>query len=97
MTIILPLILPLGIGGIGGFILGYAVKKVYKPAIVIGLLTFTTAYLAYANIIKLDIGELETISTFVSTVGPFVIMSITSSLLLMSGFIIGLISGLKKS
>lgn len=96
LTSILPLILPLGVGGIGGFIVGYAVKKIYKPAIIIGLFTLSIAYLAYANIINLNIGELETISRFISTIAPFIIMYITSSLLFMSGFLVGLISGLKR-
>ncbi|MFQ5758156.1 MAG: FUN14 domain-containing protein [Candidatus Bathyarchaeia archaeon] len=93
---ILPLILPLSIGGIGGFFVGYAVKKVYRLAVIIGAFVFSVAYMAYANVIDLDVGELaETASTFVATFGPFIV-PLASSLLFMGSFIVGLIFGLTK-
>lgn len=93
---ILPLILPLSLGSIGGFFLGYAVKKVYKLAIIIGLFIFSIVYLAYINIINLNIGEVETVLAFIANIGPFIVASLTSSLLFMGSFAIGLVSGFKK-
>ena len=96
LTSILPSILPLSIGGVGGFFVGYAVKKVYRLAVIIGAFVFLVAYMAYVNVINVDIGELvETASTLVATFGPFII-PLTSSLLFMGSFIVGLIFGLTK-
>jgi uncharacterized membrane protein (Fun14 family) len=95
-TPILPLILPMSLGGVGGFFVGYATKKVYKIAIAIGVIAFSVAYLAYVGIINLNISELETISTLASTFGSAVIAALTSSVVLMGSFIVGVLSGLKK-
>jgi uncharacterized membrane protein (Fun14 family) len=96
VTSILPLILPLSVGGIGGFFIGYAFKKVYRPAIIVGAFIFSFLYMAYAKVISLNSGELETVSTFIVTFGSSAIALLTSSLLFMGGFAIGLISGIKK-
>lgn len=97
LTSILPVIFPLSIGGIGGFFVGYAVKKVFRLAMVIGVFIFSIAYMAYVNVINLNINALvETVSTFVATLGPFIITPLTSSLLLMGSFIVGLLFGLTK-
>jgi uncharacterized membrane protein (Fun14 family) len=93
---ILPLILPMSLGGVGGFFVGYATKKVYKIAITIGLVVLSVAYLAYVGIINLNINELETISTLISTFGPAVIVALTSSLVFVGSFIVGLLSGFKR-
>lgn len=96
ITSILPLILPLSAGGIGGFLIGYAVKKVYRPALIIGALIASLAYLAYVNVISLNAGELETMSAFIVTFGSSVVALLTSSLLFTGSFAIGLVSGMKK-
>ena len=96
-TSLLPLILPLSAGGVGGFLIGYAVKKVYKPALIIGALIAAVVYMAYANVITLNASELETMSTFLVTFSSSLMALLTSSLLFTSGFAIGLVSGLKKA
>lgn len=96
MTSILPLILPLSVGGVGGFFIGYAVKKVYRSAIIVGAFVFSLVYLAYVNIISFNVSELEAVSALISTFGSSIVALLTSSLLLMGSFAIGLISGMKK-
>lgn len=96
LTPILPLIVPLSVGGIGGFFLGYMVKKVYRLAVIIGAFVFLMAYMAFVGVINLNIGELTgTVSAFVAAFSPFVV-PLTSSLFFMGSFIIGLIYGLTK-
>jgi uncharacterized membrane protein (Fun14 family) len=96
MSEVLMSILPLSIGGISGFFVGYAVKKVYRLAFIIGAFIFSIAYMAHLNVVNLDIRELiETASTLVATFGPFIV-PLTSSLLFMGSFIVGLIYGLTK-
>jgi len=49
----------LGIGGIGGFIAGYALKKLMKiVAIVIGIFVLALVYLGYKGIITINYEEL---------------------------------------
>ncbi len=96
VTLILPLILPLSFGCIGGFIMGYAAKKVYRPAIIVGAFIFSVICLAYAKVISLNISELETVSTLIVAFAPSIIALLTSSLLFMGGFAVGLVSGLMK-
>jgi len=56
---ITPLVYQLGLGGIGGFIAGYALKKMMKlAAIVIGLFVLALVYLGYQGIISINYGEL---------------------------------------
>ncbi len=55
-----PLIGELGIGGVGGFLVGFAVKKAAKIiAVIIGLFFLSLQYLAYENIITIDYGALK--------------------------------------
>jgi uncharacterized membrane protein (Fun14 family) len=92
----LPLIIPLGMGGFGGFFVGYAVKKIYRLAMIIGVFIFSIAYLTYAEVIDLNVsGLVETVSTLVATAIPFII-PLTSSLLFVGSFIAGFVYGLTK-
>jgi len=60
MSAITPLVYQLGIGGVGGFIAGYALKKLMKiVAIIIGLFIIALVYLGYRGIISINFGELE--------------------------------------
>jgi len=57
---IIPFVYQLGIGGIGGFIAGYAFKKITKLiAIIIGLFFAALIYLGYKGIININYGKLE--------------------------------------
>lgn len=53
------LIYQLGLGGIGGFIAGYALKKFMKiVAVIIGLFILALVYLGYQGIIDINYSEL---------------------------------------
>ena len=60
MSAVLPsLIYQLGVGGAGGFIVGYAVKKISKLIIVLlGLFTLFILYLGVTDVISINYGEL---------------------------------------
>jgi uncharacterized membrane protein (Fun14 family) len=96
ITSVLPLIVPLSAGCVGGFLIGYTIKKVYRTAIITGALVASLVYLAYANVINLNVSELETMSTLIVTFGSSLVALLTSSLLFTGGFAIGLVSGMKK-
>jgi len=59
-SILTPLVAQLGVGGIGGLCVGYAVKKVAKVvAVIIGLFFLGLQYLAYKGVIDVNYGALE--------------------------------------
>ena len=59
MSALTPLSYQLGLGGIGGFIAGYALKKLMKiVAVIIGLFILALVYLGYQGIITINYGEL---------------------------------------
>ena len=88
----------LGIGGIGGFLMGYAVRKVIKIALILGIVVFSLLFLVYAKVIGIDYGGLvNAVSSFFETVNP-VLGSLAPLLLhlpLIGSLIIGLIAGYK--
>jgi uncharacterized membrane protein (Fun14 family) len=59
------------IGGIGGFFIGYALRKFAKIALIIGVVVFSLIFLAYTDVINVDYGGLaEMASSFVNAVNP---------------------------
>jgi uncharacterized membrane protein (Fun14 family) len=59
MSALTPVVYQLGLGWIGGFIAGYALKKLMKIAtIVIGLFILALVYLGYQGVISINYGEL---------------------------------------
>ena len=59
-NILTPLAGELGIGGLGGFLSGYATKKVAKViAVVIGVFFLSLQYLAYKDVIAINYNALE--------------------------------------
>jgi uncharacterized membrane protein (Fun14 family) len=59
MSVIPPAVYQLGIGGIGGFIAGYALKKLLKIVVIItGLFILALVYLSYKGILTVNYGEL---------------------------------------
>ena len=93
-----PIIFQLSIGGIGGFFIGYAIRKVVKIALILGIVAVFLLFLVYANVIGIDYGELvKAVSSFFETVNP-VLGSLAPILLhlpLIGSLIIGLIAGYK--
>jgi len=54
-NIMTPMISELGVGGVGGFVVGFAIKKVAKiVAIIIGLGFVALQYLSYKGVILID-------------------------------------------
>lgn len=54
-NILTPIVSEIGIGGVGGFVVGYAVKKVAKIVVIaLGLGFVALQYLAYKRFITID-------------------------------------------
>lgn len=57
--VVTPIVYQLGIGAIGGFIVGYALKKVTKiVAVIIGLFILALIYLGYSGILTINYDKL---------------------------------------
>jgi uncharacterized membrane protein (Fun14 family) len=92
---LIPIAYQLGIGGIGGFFVGYAVKKITRIAIIIGVVAFSFAYLAFTKVINVDYDELL---NFFGIAGPVVglLTPFLSAFPFLGSFIVGLWFGFKK-
>jgi len=94
-----PLIFQIGVGGAGGFLAGYAVKKIAKIlAFFAGLYFLSLLYLSQVGVVNINYERfLELISGLVTNeqVTNFVFAA-TTSLPFTASFAGGLIFGLKK-
>lgn len=94
-AVILPVVYQLGIGGIGGFFVGYVVKKVIRIAIIIGVFAFSLIYLAYTGVINVNYDEFMKLfgvaDPVVRLLEPFI-----SALPFLGSFLVGLWFGFKK-
>jgi len=98
--ILTPIAYQLGMGGIGGFLAGYAIKKVAKIiAVILGLLFLFLIYLGSTGIISVNYNKLtEAISKALPVIeqAPGLLTPIISHLPFAGSFMIGFILGLKK-
>ena len=97
--ILSPLAYQLGIGGIGGFVVGYAFKKISKLIIVlIGVFIIALLYLGTSGIININYEALwkalEGSFSFASQAASWLI-GLISLLPFMGSFIVGFLLGFK--
>ncbi|UCD27083.1 MAG: hypothetical protein JSV75_02930 [Candidatus Bathyarchaeota archaeon] len=92
-----PIVSQLGTGGIGGFLLGYLIKKVLKIALIIGCFALIFFYLAFDQVIEVNYAQLlarvgEIASTASQYVSPLLSnFAFSGSLMLgvLAGFMLG--------
>jgi len=89
----------LGVGGVGGFIAGYALKKISKLVVVlIGLFFLVLLYLGYSGIISINYDKLlEAIANGLGLGGQVAkwLIGIISVLPLVGSFALGFFLGFK--
>ena len=97
--IVPPLLLQFGVGGIGGFLVGYAIKKIIKIiAIILGLFSSAIIYLSYTDIISVNYSKLINLVTDsipLVNQAPF-LTPIIANLPFAGSFGFGLTYGIKK-
>lgn len=100
LELIIPLATQLGIGGISGFFVGYAMKKVAKIiAILLGLFFIGLQYLAYKGIIAIDYTALKSLaSSLIGQAGDAqgLIIDIFANVPFGTGLAGGILLGLKQ-
>jgi len=98
--ILTPIIWEVGIGGIGGFVVGYALKKLAKLVVLIlGLGFILLEYLAYLGIISINFAALqEWASGLVAPAGALsgFLIQFLANLPFGASFALGFYAGLKK-
>lgn len=95
--VLTPFILQLGVGGIGGFFAGYILKKVFRIALVLGMIAFPFVYLLYRNVISLDFdGLVGTVSKFTDSLAPLGLTTLMSSLPFIGSAFVGMMAGFKQ-
>lgn len=94
------IIAQVGVGGILGFVVGYALKKVVKLVLVLaGLFVMILAYLGLRGVITVNFEALESlISSGLASGSQFVgvIAAIIAALPFAGSFLAGFLLGLKK-
>ena len=91
-----PLMIQLGLGGIGGFLVGYLLKKALKFALMIGIFAFIFVYFAYESSIQIDYTQLlSRIEEFATPAWNF-IYPIVSQIPALGSLIFGVVIGFSK-
>ena len=94
-----PIVYQLGIGGVLGFFVGYAVKKLTKLiAVFIGLIALLLIYLGYQGVVSINYDRLaEALQGFLGAAGQVstVLTPIVANLPFAGSFIAGTAVGLK--
>jgi uncharacterized membrane protein (Fun14 family) len=97
--VISPLVYQFGIGGVGGFIVGYAIKKLTKLiAILIGLIILLLLYLSTRGIISINFEALfNAVSGLLGAAGSAAswLIGVVSLLPFMGSFVVGFLLGFK--
>jgi uncharacterized membrane protein (Fun14 family) len=89
----------LGKGGIGGFFIGYATRKVVKVALILAIVVFSLIFLAYTNVIGIDYdGLAKMVPNFASAINTTLVLltPLVSHLPFVGSLIIGFVIGFKK-
>lgn len=97
--VVSPLVFQLGVGGIGGFVVGFALKKLSKLVLVlIGLFIVAIIYLGTQGIININYGALwSALSGLMGSAGSAFswLVGVISLLPFAGSFIVGFFLGLK--
>jgi len=95
-----PVVYQIGVGGIGGFLVGYAIKKIVKILVIIlGIFILAILYLGYSGIISVNYDKLEeAISKALPAVAETsnLLIPIITNLPFAGSFGLGFLIGLKK-
>jgi len=91
------LIYQLGVGGTGGFLVGYAAKKIAKIiAVFLGLYAGSLLYLSHIGVITVDYEKLVNVASASATNLTNFFVSTVSGLPFAAGFVGGFVLGIKK-
>jgi len=88
-----PIVSQLGTGGIGGFLLGYLIKKVLTLALVIGGFALVFFYLAFDQVIEVNYAQLLARVGEIATTASQYLSPLLSNLPFSGSLIVGVLAG----
>jgi len=97
--LVIPVVYQVGIGGIGGFFVGYAIRKVAKiVAVILGIFLLSLISLAYVGTISVNYDKLTEVLSKLTIPEQAVelLMPILANLPFAGSFTIAFLIGLKK-
>ena len=92
-----PIIMQIGIGGIGGFFIGYLIKKALKFALIIGAFAFAAAYFFYESSIQINYAQLVSRAEELATPAWNYIYPVVSQIPALGSLVLGVVIGFTKS
>ena len=92
-----PILMQLGIGAIGGFFVGYLLKKILKFALIIGIFTFILTYFVYENSIQIDYSQLISNIETLATPAYNFIYPVISQIPALGSLVVGAVLGFTRS
>jgi len=99
-SILTPLIAQLGLGGVGGFLVGYAFKKLLKIiAVILGIFMLALFFLAYIGVININFDKfLDALGKLVGLVSGAqnLLLAVFASLPFAASFTLGFFLGFKR-
>ena len=101
MELLTPLVVQLGFGGLAGFVVGYALKKILKiVAVLIGIFILGLAYLDYVDLIDVHYDRLfeafQKLAERLIGEGTAFTGILSTNIPAMGRFVVGLALGFKK-
>ena len=97
--VVIPIVYQLGVGGIGGFLVGYAVRKVAKiVAVILGIFLLSLISLAHIGAISVNYDKLlEVLSKLtIPEQAAELLIPVLANLPFAGSFIVAFLIGLKK-
>ena len=91
-----PIMMQIGLGGIGGFFVGYLLKKTLKFAVIIGAFAFAVTYFAYESSIQVDYTQLISRIEVVAAPAWNFIYPLVSQIPALGSLILGILLGFTK-
>jgi len=91
-----PIILQLAIGGIGGFFVGYLLKKALKFALIIGVFSFIVTYFVYESSIQIDYTQLVSRIESIATPAWNFIYPVISQIPALGSLVVGVVLGFTR-
>ena len=91
-----PIMIQFGLGGIGGFFVGYLLKKLLKFALMIAAFAFVVVYFAYESSIQVDYAQLiSRIEVVAVPIGEF-LYPLVSQIPALGSLVLGVVLGFAK-
>ena len=92
-----PIIYQLGTGGIGGFLLGFLIKKILKIALMIAGFALVFFYFAFDNVIEVNYAQLSARVAEIATAASQFLSPLLSNISFSSSLVLGVIAGFMLS